>query len=337
MNNKEEVLKNYEYWYKNFDLETHKARFREKTKTLVPERIYIEITPRCNFNCISCPRDYANVDYPDLSFENLKKILNNLVNTIKIINFTGFGEVSLHKEFSKFLEYTKSKRFIIEHTSNASIFNVKNLDFIDSILFSLDGIKKVKNIRKGIKDSAIDNIIKSVEYKNKHNLSTNISINMVLAYYTVDEIEDMFEFCEKIGIDHLNLATFVNSPSLYGTKLFDSFEEIIKKNLKVINYKKIVDLYVKNDYSFSLTIKYPRKSLKGSCIYPFRDFQINSKGELVLCCRTIVNPIVFGNLTQEKMDEILQKEKFKYLQKAHLEDLPFEICDHCSVGYPINE
>jgi len=337
MNNKEEVLRNYEYWYKNFDLKKYKDIFKEKTKKFVPERVYIELTPRCNFNCISCPRDYANLNYSDLDFNDFKKILSNLPKTVKNINFTGFGEASLHKEFKKFLEYTKSKNYIVEHTSNASIFDIENLGFIDSILFSLDGIKKVKDIRKGIKDSTIENIIKSVEYKTKNNLNTTISINMVLAYYSIEEVKNMFEFCENTGINHLNLATFVNSPSLYGTKLFNSFDEIIKKNLEIIDYKKIVDMYINNNYSFSLTIKYPRKSLKGSCIYPFRDFQVNSKGELVLCCRTIVNPIVFGNLIYEKMDEILQKKEFKYLQKAHLEDLSFEVCDHCSVGYPINE
>jgi radical SAM protein with 4Fe4S-binding SPASM domain len=335
MNNKEEVLKNYEYWYKNFDLEKHKKKFREKIKNIKPERLYVELTPICNLNCISCPRNYANLNYPDLSFENFKKILNNIVETIKIINFTGFGEASLHKEFQKFLQYSKEKNYITEHTSNASIFNIENLKFLDSILFSLDGIKKVKEIRKGIKDNAIENIKKSVEYKYKNNLSTNISINMVLAYYTIDEIENMFDFCEKTGIDHLNLAIFVNSPSLYETELFKQFEKIIQKNLKIINYKKIVDLYTNNNYSFSLTIKYPIKKLKGICIYPFRDFQINSKGELVMCCRTLVNPTIFGNLIENKMEEILNTKKFKYFQKAHLEDLPLDICDKCSAGYPI--
>jgi MoaA/NifB/PqqE/SkfB family radical SAM enzyme len=335
MNNKEEVIQNYYRWWKNFDFEKEKKIFKKKLVKFKPERVYIELTPRCNFNCISCARNYANLDYPDMNLEDFKKIEKNFCDSINIINFTGFGETSLNKDFQKILKYTKEKKYFIEHTSNGSIFNIENMNYIDSLVFSLDGIKKVKEIRKGISNKTIETIKESVKYKNKKNLNTKILINMVLSYKNIDEIEDMFNFCEESKIDHLIIATFVNTPTLYKTLIFDEFEKIISKNLETIDYKKIVDLYSKQNYSFSLTILYPKKKLKGMCVFPFRDFQIDAQGNLILCCRTQANSIKFGNLKKEKMCDILEKKEIKYIKKAHLENLPFEICDRCSVGYPI--
>ena len=80
-------------------------------------------------------------------------------------------------------------------------------------------------------------------------------------------------------------------------------------------------------------IGYPRKTLKGMCVFLFRDFQIDSQGNLILCCRTQANSIKFGNLKEENMCSILEKEEIKYIKKAHLKDLPYEICDRCSIGY----
>jgi len=294
--------------------------------------VYVELTSRCNFNCITCARDFANLDYPDMDFETFKIVESNFSDSIEIINFTGFGEASLNKDFSKILRYAKSKGFFLEHTSNVSIFNLENLEVLDQIIFSLDGVKNVKNIRIGISDKVIEKIKEACKYKNKNNLNVKIGINMVLRYDNFNEIEDMFKFCEDIGVDFLNLATFVNSPTLYETKLYDMFNDIIKKNQKVIDYKKIVDLYDEK-YNFSLTILYPKPKLKGMCVFPFRDFQVNSKGELILCCRTLANSYVLGDLKKEKMDNILNTKKVKYIKKAHLEDLPFEICDRCNRGW----
>ena len=335
MNNKEEVLKNYYRWWKNFDFEKERRIFKEKMKITKPEKVYIELTPKCNFNCTICARDYANLDYPDLSLDDFKKLEGNLCETIKIINFTGFGEASLNKDFEKILKYAKEKDYFIEHTSNGSIFDIKNLKYIDQIVFSLDGIKKVKDIRKGISNKTIETIKKSVEFKKQNNLDTKILINMVLTYENVNEVEDMFEFCEESGIDHLNIVTFVNTPSLHGTKLFDKFEEIIKKNLEIIDYEKIVNAYVKKDYNFSLMIGYPKKILKGMCVFPFRDFQVDAEGNLILCCRTLANSTKFGNVKEEKMSEILKKKEIEYIKKVHLKDLPFEVCDRCTRGYPV--
>jgi len=73
------------------------------------------------------------------------------------------------------------------------------------------------------------------------------------------------------------------------------------------------------------------------CVFPFKDFYINSEGNLILCCRTLANSTKFGNLKEEKMCSILDKKEIKYIKKAHLEDLPFKVCDICSIGYPIEK
>lgn len=338
MNNREEILKNYIRWYKNYDEQREKEIFRKKIRNFKPTRAYIELTTKCNFNCIMCPRRYANIDNYDMSFEDFKTVLKNLSPTIKIINFTGLGEASLNKAFGRILKFAKEQGYFIEHTSNASCFDISNLKYIDSIMFSLDGLHKVNEIRKNIiLEKIIETIKESVKFKKKKNLKTKIQINMVLSYRNVDEVFDMFHFCEKAGVNHLNLSLLENTPSLYGTDFFTFLEEEIRKSLKVINYKKIVDYYIKHNFSFSLRITYPRKKLKGMCVFIFRDFQINAKGELILCCRTQVNPIVLGNLKNQTLDEILETSKIiKIYKEAHLKDLYFEPCEFCTVGYPVN-
>jgi tungsten cofactor oxidoreducase radical SAM maturase len=114
---------------------------------LIPDvkRIYIEVTTKCNFACITCIRSswqdkLLHMDWD--TFKNIIKSLKELPN-LESIHFGGFGEPMMHPRIFDMLRAVKDLGLRVEMITNGSYLTEKNIqELIDlklDILFtSLD-------------------------------------------------------------------------------------------------------------------------------------------------------------------------------------------------------
>lgn len=90
---------------------------RQWTRNRLPYAVLLELTPRCNFNCVHCYlQDYHAEEF--LSKDDVIQILDLLYDEgILFLTLTG-GEVLTRKDFAEIYAYAKRKGFLIEVFTN---------------------------------------------------------------------------------------------------------------------------------------------------------------------------------------------------------------------------
>lgn len=91
---------------------------RQWTRNRLPYAVLLELTPRCNFNCVHCYlQDHHAEDF--LSKDDVIQMLDLLYDEgILFLTLTG-GEVLTRKDFAEIYAYAKRKGFLMEVFTNA--------------------------------------------------------------------------------------------------------------------------------------------------------------------------------------------------------------------------
>jgi len=87
----------------------------------------IELTSKCNFKCVHCYLDNCH-DKPELSFNEIKYILDQLANAGMLTIFLSGGEPLLRKDFVDIYLYAKKLGFLIVIFTNGFLLNDKLLN-----------------------------------------------------------------------------------------------------------------------------------------------------------------------------------------------------------------
>jgi len=151
------------------------------------KHIYIELTNRCNEQCVHCylPKKRK---YSSLSYDVVKKLLDEAIEMkVKNITFTG-GEPFLNKDFRKILKYASKLNFNINIQSNLTALNDEyiryltevNISCIQTSIYSTnptlhDFITK----QDGSHKKTVDTLLKL----KKHNINVRISFALLKLNY----------------------------------------------------------------------------------------------------------------------------------------------------------
>jgi tungsten cofactor oxidoreducase radical SAM maturase len=127
---------------------------------LIPDvkKIYLEVTTKCNFSCITCIRNNWNEDLGQMEWGIFEKILNNLKKLpyLETVHFGGFGEPFSHPRILDMLRAVKSIGLKVEAITNGSFLTDNVIEELislglDRIYVSLDGPdeEEYNEIRQG--------------------------------------------------------------------------------------------------------------------------------------------------------------------------------------------
>lgn len=114
---------------------------------LLPDvrRIYIEVTTKCNFSCITCIRSSWQDKLTHMDWQTFENILRNLeeLPDLESVHFGGFGEPMMHPRIFDMLKAVKNLGLKVEMITNGSYLTkdniIKLIDLELDILFtSLD-------------------------------------------------------------------------------------------------------------------------------------------------------------------------------------------------------
>ncbi len=185
-----------------------------KDENIFPAEITLEISNRCNLECVMCSGEYSSLlrknkeglppiedRYPDDFVEQLKPFLK----AAKVVRLQG-GEPFLIDDYLKILEYlnNENKNCKIYIQTNGTVYNkrvekiLKNKEIQLSI--SMDSLEKDKleSIRKNLNYTSFkNNLTKFTEISVKNNSTLNI--NFCLMKNNWNEIPNLFEFCYNNG------------------------------------------------------------------------------------------------------------------------------------------
>lgn len=98
-----------------------------------PKRITIELTNKCNLDCVFCPRRYMESELDFMDKNLFTKIIDEIAKYPDTVIVPFFrGESLLHPDFNFFMEYMrkKSERFVVQLATNAVVLDDEKIDVI---------------------------------------------------------------------------------------------------------------------------------------------------------------------------------------------------------------
>lgn len=166
------------------------------------------ITSRCNKNCKYC----FKFNRKDLSLEENKKILQNLVNRkVKRIAWTG-GEPYLYPDLKELLKLSKENNIINYVNTNGTLLNddnlKENIEYVDRLIISLDFIDDNLNEEFGIGKDYFKHISHLLGKIKEVKPDIEIRINTVVFKNNMDMLEDLYNELLKYNIDYWKLIRF---------------------------------------------------------------------------------------------------------------------------------
>lgn len=164
----------------------------------------IEITGRCNMNCIHCrDKGAANNDMPLWA---IRKIIDfavqNAENNFVEIVLSG-GEPLLHPDFEEILKYCVQKKVSIEITTNGSMITSRYIEMlkkysITNVSVSLDSAIEEKHDYIRQYRGAFKKAISAINLMVKNGI--NARIRATISKRNIHELKDLAELAVKLGV-----------------------------------------------------------------------------------------------------------------------------------------
>jgi spiro-SPASM protein len=272
----------------------------EKLRT-IPKAIFIEVSSKCNFQCIHCPYSKGiKREKEFLTADEIEKLYKGNIEFFddKVIVISGFGEPFLNPEIIEIIDFFSQNHNIIVET-NGSYFN-------SDIMKKLKNPDKVKFIVSI--DSATENTFnflgKSMNFK---------KLETFLKYFLEKYPQNFYIQFVRMKQNDFEVEQFYEK--------WKNFE----KNIIFRKYNNYSGVLEDNEVADLTPInRFP-------CFHLRRDFYILSDGKVALCKSDINGDIADSNVFEEGMEIIWQKlEKF---YKLHLEKKYIPMCKNCNEFY----
>ena len=184
-------------------------------KKLYPKFIILPPTTKCNLSCAICDR--RNVKPLDLSVANLQKI-EDVIAHAENINFTGFGESLLNKEFSEILKYVflvnKTKRIMTMVSNGTRLtreFGQLVNDRLNAIDISVNAateetyLRDMKHSKLHIVLDNIRNFMSALDEESRG----RVGLIFVAHSKNYEEMPDFIDMVHSMGIKKARISYFI--------------------------------------------------------------------------------------------------------------------------------
>jgi SynChlorMet cassette radical SAM/SPASM protein ScmE len=195
-----------------------------------PQKVTLNITNRCNLNCLYCAVSSSKNAAGDLTLQEWKDLIDELAD-IKVFHLLiSGGEPFIRKDFYGILEQIFKYHFRLSINSNGTIFNDELLsllagsDRFDNIQVSLDGPDRAVHDRMRGKGS-FDRTMKGIEALRRFDLP--FSVFVVVCRNNMDHLDGIVELSAGLGVSQIAFSPLLPQGSALSVMgdLFLTFEE----------------------------------------------------------------------------------------------------------------
>lgn len=267
------------------------------------KKIYIEITNRCNLHCSFCSK--VEKEIKDMSLEEFEFILDRIKNYTDYIYLHVKGEPLLNKKVIEMINLAEKYNLKVNLTTNGTLFKDKARQLgsctnLNKINFSLHS--------ENNNDNYFEDIFDNIKYLNKN--TTVIFRIWTLKDNKLDKKST--EIVNKIK-EYYNLST-----------------NIVEKINNEQNIQITDRIYVDKDNEFIWPVESEYKS-SGYCHALKTQIAILADGTVTPCCLDANGKIELGNIYKQKLEDIINSERYKNLKKSFSDRKPCEnLCKSCT-------
>ena len=320
-----------------------------------PEQVVIDLTNRCNNNCIACwtgspllrektpPDHWKSLEFP---YELMKEIIFDLHKLgTKRIRFTGGGEPFMHSHIMELLEYVKSLGMACAVTTNFTLMDETKIEKIieiglDEIAVSMWAGDPITYSRThpNKTEKTFDRIVFLLsKLGNEKNCLPRVTIANVLSCMNYPTVMRMFDFAEHVKANAVYYTLVDPIPGYtdglllnpqHSQELLGMIAEVEKKAASLPEHGKIE---LENFDQFKRRVAnsntgaghYDNNMIDNiPCYVGWMFARLLPDGSVSPCCRGVNKPL--GNLFQNSFAEIWHSPAYcefrynaKHLKKNH--------------------
>lgn len=264
-----------------------------------------------------------------MSFENFKKIVDELAPWLYEMDLNNWGEPFLNKNLIRMVEYCHRKRMRTSINTNLNVKLSENeaedlvKSGLDVLYVSIDGVsqKTYEQYRKGGDLGTVWNNIQLVTQKKKTlgRQKPRVIWQFLVSSKNEHEMPKLEEVRKKLGVDELTIG-FLRSDM--GKEIFTKDRDKIESLKKWLPENDSLSRY---DYG-----KKERRLKKEYCHFLWFVSVINWNGSVSPCCANYVEKLDFGNVFDDSFKSVWNNEKYVAARKAVASRKPKgTVCDNC--------
>ncbi len=279
----------------------------------LPYSVMIEPADRCNLNCAICytQKVQRKREKNLLSFDDFKKIVDEIKSHCVYINLWIAGEPLLNRELERMVAYAHKKNIITCISTNAMLLTKERAEGLvkaglDRLIVSFDGATKesYEGIRIGARFETVLNNVKRLVMIKKTN--PFISLQLVVTNKNEAEVPLFAQIAKELGVDE------AYTKSLYPATQLDN--ETTKRILSLTPANK---RYVRNVVN-----------RRDGCLAKERA-AVQCDGVVVPCCFDVETFYPFGNVLRQNFMDIWRSKDYTNFRKSKLRYTKSPLCSSC--------
>ncbi len=309
----------------------------------------IEITTKCNLDCIYCARKFIQPQNQEMTRIQFNRLLDFLPHAYRV-TIVGLGEPLLHSGLTDFIDDIEQRKRRSGIVTNAlNLDNAQGSEILQaglkSIAFSLDAAsqKTLEKLRPGSDLlRIIANIKNFMGLAQKWKPTISSAVFSAFSRSSLDELDSLAALIATLGV-HVWMVTDLNyrqniSASLSSSNKKDVSEKIrraittaFSHGLPVLSVRALEAFGLRKRHQkfllFSPESVFRRSITHRCCHSPWQTIPINVNGDVTICdCQP--NRVV-GNLFRQPLVEIWNGEKMRAFRKEMTSALPPAACLAC--------
>lgn len=281
----------------------------------VIREINLQVTNRCNLRCIHCSVDSGRLKLPELSFNEIVKVLDDAMEfRPEEMHITG-GEPLLREDVFDIIHEGKARNFFIQLQTNGTVLTQFNLDRVldceaNRLVISVDGA-----------DAAMHNSIRGWDNAFQKTLDTirtllasgiSVRVNTVVMKRNMHQMPELMRTMIELGVDVHTFFYFSpvgrgrNIPSEWiGPEEWGRFVSMLKGHYDSLPPSKTRVTVERSSYGSE-----DQARMGSECRAYNRDLAyIRSDGNVYPCIFFVLSPYSLGNVRQQPFNSIWKNSK----------------------------
>lgn len=270
--------------------------FLQSFKKRIPLYTVLEVSYNCNLNCVHCYIPSYYREYPQLTTQQLKKLICEIYSLGGLYLVFSGGEPLLRKDIFELMKYAKDLKFIVILFTNGSLITKevakKILETaVDRVEISVYGLRDIHNyfVGKNVFDKVMDGIFFL------KNLGVKVTLKTVVTKININDYPKLKDLAKKLDLDLS--VDFIISAKNDGDKSNCSL---------MLDEKQLFEFFKEEKIKFKFSKK--QKDLKNIfCSAGFNVVTISPVGGVYPC---VAFPYYLGNINKKSFKEIWKNNKF---------------------------
>ncbi|WHH58602.1 tungsten cofactor oxidoreductase radical SAM maturase [Petroclostridium sp. X23] len=311
---------------------------------LLPDvrRIYIEVTTKCNFECITCIRSSWQDNLMHMDWETFENILRNLKELpyLESVHFGGFGEPMMHPKIFDMLRSVKELGLRVEMITNGSYLSKENINKLidlelDILFTSLDSPEEERynEIRQGADFQSVSQNIANLQAMKRERKvkKPELGIEFVAMKKNFYQLPKLIRMAYDLNAGHIIVSNLLPYHESMADEIVYDMDDtgcmFGKESLKTTIWAQVSNMKLRTERSC--------KFVKD------KSFCINYQGNVSPCYALMhsyqcyiygrkkqMHPCYLGNVNEKKLQEIWMDSGYINFRRVVNENL-FPSCTDC--------